>query len=239
MSPIRIVTASAFISIILFVSGSATGTAAAQNAADGVSGKPLQLTKIAGQPQQAKKPHARSLAKSSAKSRLAAKSRAKTPSTVAEAADQPAPALTAEQVSSATIWPAANALPPTSSTGSEPAPAWPATAQAATELVVAGQSVQVVPPDKVNELDLAAKAEAAMTGDALPEGEPATVSLEHDMDGLEPKADSLTSASAQQPTNELGSTSWILQVLAALGGAATAASLAWFLIGSTPQRMYG
>ena len=42
----------------------------------------------------------------------------------------------------------------------------------------------------------------------------------------------------QQP-NEVGSTSWILQVLAALGGAVTAGTVAWFLIGGTPQRTYG
>ena len=38
---------------------------------------------------------------------------------------------------------------------------------------------------------------------------------------------------------EVGSTSWILQVMAALGGAVAAGSVAWFLIGAAPQRTYG
>ena len=42
-----------------------------------------------------------------------------------------------------------------------------------------------------------------------------------------------------QQGSDVGSTSWIMQVLAALGGAVAAGSVAWFLIGSTPQRTYG
>ena len=37
----------------------------------------------------------------------------------------------------------------------------------------------------------------------------------------------------------MGSASWIAQVLAALGGAVAAGTVAWFLIGGGPQRMYG
>jgi hypothetical protein len=46
-------------------------------------------------------------------------------------------------------------------------------------------------------------------------------------------------ATAQPQGGEVGSTSWILQVMAALGGAVAAGSVAWFLIGAAPQRTYG
>ena len=235
MLRIGIVTASAFVSINLFVSASAT----AQTAAGSASGNPLQLMRVAEQPQQTKKSHARSLAKSSAKSRLTARNRTKTHGTVANAADQGAPAPASEQTSTATIWPVVNTLSPTALAATAP-PAWPAPDQAATEMVVGGQTVHVVSADDVNELDLAAKAETAMPSDAaLPAGAPATTSLARETDELGPKADLLKAADVEQSGAPVGSASWILQVLAALGGAATAASLAWFMIGATPQRTYG
>ena len=46
-------------------------------------------------------------------------------------------------------------------------------------------------------------------------------------------------AAAHEDKNPVGSASWIAQVLAALGGAIAAGSVAWFLIGASPQRMYG
>jgi hypothetical protein len=51
-------------------------------------------------------------------------------------------------------------------------------------------------------------------------------------------ASAAENASAQE-TSAVGSASWIAQVLAALGGAIAAGAVAWFLIGSGPQRMYG
>jgi hypothetical protein len=35
-----------------------------------------------------------------------------------------------------------------------------------------------------------------------------------------------------------GTSAWVAQLLAAIGGAMAAASVAWFLIGSAPQRTY-
>jgi len=236
MLRIGIVTASAFVSINLFVSASAT----AQTAAGSASGNPLQLMRVAEQPQQTKKPHARSLAKSSAKSRLTERNRTKTHSTVVDAADQGAPAPASEQTSTATIWPVVNALSPTALAATAPLPAWPAHDQAPGEMIVGGQTVQVVSADDVNQLDLAAGGGTAMPSEAaLPAGAPATTSLAPETDELGPKADSLKAADVEQSGAPVGSASWILQVLAALGGAATAASLAWFMIGATPQRTYG
>jgi hypothetical protein len=46
-------------------------------------------------------------------------------------------------------------------------------------------------------------------------------------------------AAAHEDENQVGSASWIAQVLAALGGAIAAGSVAWFWIGASPRRMYG
>ncbi len=116
------------------------------------------------------------------------------------------------------IWPglgtaapseAAAAPPPaqTASQLSEPTPS---------ELVVGGRTVQVVSPNRVNAIDLAA--DAADTAH--------TVST-------------AVAAQARKDGSPIGSGSWIAQVLAARGGAVAAGAVAWFLIGSTPQRMYG
>ena len=53
------------------------------------------------------------------------------------------------------------------------------------------------------------------------------------------KPDATSAMVAQAQRADVSSTSWFLQVMAALGGAAAAGSVAWFLIGSAPQRMYG
>jgi hypothetical protein len=59
-------------------------------------------------------------------------------------------------------------------------------------------------------------------------------------DAAEPeRAPDAVAAFVAQPRNEVGSTSWILQVMAALGGAVAAGSVAWFLTGSAPQRTFG
>jgi len=50
--------------------------------------------------------------------------------------------------------------------------------------------------------------------------------------------DSAQNTSAQD-TSAVGSASWIAQVLAALGGAIAAGTVAWFLIGAGPVRTYG
>jgi hypothetical protein len=101
------------------------------------------------------------------------------------------------------------------------------------EFVVGGQEVRVASPDDVNEIDLAANnATASPSAPAADSGE------------VSPKADSVSVAVAQQRQvsqehSPIGSPSWIMQVVAALGGAVAAGSVAWFLIGSAPQRTYG
>ena len=44
-------------------------------------------------------------------------------------------------------------------------------------------------------------------------------------------------AEVAPPKSSIGSASWIMQIMAALGGAAAAGSAAWFLIGSASPRI--
>jgi hypothetical protein len=219
----------------LLLTGIAASGAAAQTAPDETAGKPLQLLRVAAHPAKAKtKSHARLLAHSIArKSRSHRSVAARTPPNV------PAQAATAPTPDS--VWPAANPLAPTDVAAIVPAaqPALAAENPGPSELVVAGQTVQVAAPDHVNEIDLAASDGAAQAGTTAPSGATANAQAMANLDEASSKSDSLTTASAQPRTSLVGSASWIAQVLAALGGAVAAGTVAWFLIGSTPQRTYG
>jgi hypothetical protein len=94
-------------------------------------------------------------------------------------------------------------------------------------VVVGGETVQITSPDQINEIDLAADNDANKA--AAPS----------DHADATPVAQGVFAAPAQKEPSPVGSASWIAQVLAALGGAATAGTVAWFLIGGGPQRMYG
>jgi hypothetical protein len=100
------------------------------------------------------------------------------------------------------------------------------------EIVVAGQTVTVASPDDLNEIDLAANDETQAGSGAGAAGASTDAAVKQ-------KSDFVMAASAQTPRGEVGSTAWFMQILAALGGAVAAGSMAWFLIGSTPQRTYG
>jgi hypothetical protein len=250
MQRIRIVTAGAFLSAMLFVSGLAGGSALAQTAA---AGKPLELLKIEHSAP-AGRLHARSAVKSAARSshktRLAAKTRTKQHHFAARTKRPHAPVLTAETTAPADIPQPVNPGPQaeTAAAVPTPLPASTLTAQTPSEVVVAGQTVQVTSPNEVNSMDLAASDHAAndhagddhvaQTTDAAPSIASAAPPPPEAADA-QSKAGSLTAAAAEPHQSKVGSTSWLLQVMAALGGAVTAGSLAWFLIGSTPQRTYG
>jgi hypothetical protein len=96
-------------------------------------------------------------------------------------------------------------------------------------VTIEGQTVQVEPPDQINELDLAA-------GDT--KVTPATAAPSDRADAV-PAAQTALAAPMHRDSNPVGSASWIAQVLAALGGAVAAGGVAWFLIGSGPVRIYG
>ena len=174
------------------------------------------------------------------------------------AAKPAAPLLTPAAPLSASL--SAPAAP--AATAATPSPAPPTTGA----LVIGGQAVQVLSPDEANELDLAANApsasaaapasdtpapasgsaplynlaapnpaaasEAAPAGNAAPTGSvppAATAALAAEMESAK--------AEVARPKSSIGSASWIMQIMAALGGAVAAGSAAWFLIGSASPRI--
>jgi len=97
---------------------------------------------------------------------------------------------------------------------------------APSEIVVGGQTVQIASPGQANAIDLAAD-EARDAPAPVTEGDPA---------GAAPASPTVLAAHADLSASR---GAWIAQVLAALGGAVTAAAVAWFLISSGPVRTYG
>ena len=221
MLRIRIATAGIFLLALTLMTG---GGAAAQSA----PGKPIQLLQILAKPDKAK-PHAARLSKASRKTHVAlAKARAEHP---AEAAPPATSAAPDNALSAGTG--AANS--PEIATAAPATPAAPAAAVAAqsaepvpSELVVGGHTVQIVSPDEANDIDLAADLSAATV---------ATTGT--DVGKAERAHAAMLVASSRDDASPVGNASWIAQVLAALGGAVAAGSVAWFLIGSAPQRTYG
>jgi hypothetical protein len=129
------------------------------------------------------------------------------------------------------VWPVADAATPAESAPAAPAESAPSDATTPSTVVVGGQTVQVVAPDEINQIDLAADDETPTAAarfeapDAAPAAQTVFAAPVHE-DG----------SHSQSP---VGSASWFAQVLAALGGAFTAGTVAWFLIGSGPVRTYG
>ncbi len=202
------------------------GCAAAQSTTGATPGKPISLLQVVQKPARVKtKPHAKFVKRSIAKKRgvvavRAGKSTHRRP--LAQAAAAPTniwPALEPDAV------PVVQAVPVVATdpvSQPQPAPSEPDLK----ELVVDGRTVQVDSPTDVNAMDLAAdKPSAAATKNDSADGTPAAQPAAH--------------ATAVQSKSPVGSASWIAQVMAALGGAVAAGSIAWFLIGSAPHRMYG
>jgi hypothetical protein len=223
MLSIRIVAAGALVSVMT------VGGAMAQTTTG--TGKPIELLQVVTQPDKTKlKSHAKRTIKIKTATKrtgkrhsLAARQR---PIHVAEAVKAAAPAA-----APATVWPDLTpAAAPANLASAEPAPqpAPAATASTPSELVVGGQTVHVVSPDDANEIDRADAQNA-----------PSAAATQSGIAVAEPASDTATIARAQAETSHVGSASWIAQVLAALGGAIAAGSIAWFLMGSAPQRTYG
>ncbi len=92
-------------------------------------------------------------------------------------------------------------------------------------ITVDGQVVQVAPPDEINELDLAADNHKETVHAVEPAAE-----------NTAPVPQAMLASSPPENTRAVGTASWILQILAALGGAVATGAVAWFLIGSAPAR---
>ena len=116
----------------------------------------------------------------------------------------------------------------------------PVAASVPSELVVDGQTIRVASAAEANEIDLAANDASVAASDASLVTTTARDAAMTEMTEPAAKSDSISATVSSQAQNaEIGSTSWFLQAMAALGGAVAAGSVAWFLIGSAPQRMYG
>ncbi len=230
MLSIRVVAAGA---ALMLLSGLMAGGAVAQTATDQTPGKPLQLLQWSQTTAQSSEPKARPRAKIA--------ERKITHTATAVAKHRLSPAETAAAMPQATVWAPLNAVESDSTTIAATAEPVPQAASAPaspirSELVVAGQTVRIASPDQVNELDLAAQDSKAAATDTMPAAAVAPVPATNDVQTPAPKSDSFA---GQASSSQVGSTSWIAKVLAALGGAVAAGSAAWFLIGATPQRTYG
>lgn len=228
-----------------------TNSAAAQTATDTEPGKPLALLAGLRPPhehkahQNAAGVHASVVSKTSKKTaarklpagtKLASKEHRRI---AAEPAVEPA-AGAAARADDAPATPATNTFasvwPVDSAAASDTAS--PTASSATTDdglqmsaVVVDGQTVQVASPDQVNAIDLAADDTTAAKA-------PAPI----DRTGAAPAAARAVFAAAvhkDETASPVGSASWFAQVLAALGGAVAAGTVAWFLIRGGPQRMYG
>ena len=226
MPSIRVIVGGAI--VCLFVCGLFGGQAAAQTASTEPVGKPIQLLQLTHPGKPEAKPHERSAAKHTSKSHLAAKKPASPKLASKESTSNGAPHVTAAVAAAA----APQAPPaPTSET------AWPAAARASvaesvaavpTTLQIDGQTVRVASPDDANEIDL------AIEQGALPAAAPAVKAANTETTTPADKPDSAAAAVSQTPSSKVGSASWLMQVMAALGAAVAAGSGAWFLIGSAP-----
>ena len=132
----------------------------------------------------------------------------------------------------ADVWPAAEPIATARLAAAETERLGPAnTAESApNELVVGGQAIQVVSPDDANEIDLAAD-----TPEVPPSKRPRS-DLTEWLPAAKTSAEPAVTVRAHDA--DPASTSACAQLLAAGGGAMAAASVAWFLIGSAPQRGY-
>jgi hypothetical protein len=209
---------------------------------------------------------ARFVKRTSAKRRIvkrtSAKTHARTHRALAARRSRHLPTQTATAAAAASIWPAAETAPPAAVAAPAPAPApQPASAFAEpepSELVVGGETVQVASPDDINALDLAADDQDAAAANAAKTATPSDVAKPPPAAqamaakpaaqaakpaaqamAAKPAAQAMVAKPAASDASPIGSASWITQVLAALGGALAAGSVAWLLIGSGPQRTYG
>lgn len=214
MPALRIATAGAVLLVLT------AGTTIAQPTGTATS-KPISILKILAPTDNTKikAAHGHRAGAPTWKTRAAEHQRAKHLLAVA-----PAAALRAD------IWGDAEATGATQVASDEPEQQGTAAAETGpTALVVGGRPIQVVSPDDANEIDLAADAPEV----------PATKGPRSDVaEATQPaQVETVAVAQAHEPS-PAGTSAWVAQLLAAIGGAVAAASVAWFLIGSAPQRTY-
>lgn len=147
-------------------------------------------------------------------------------------AEEP-PAQTAANLEPTRDWPAADATSPPDISAA-PGPAIPPSNLDPNPSGTVADGPTVQADAQVNSLDLAAQRDA-----------PPPVPVATSNDGITatptpaPISQTALAAPAHRQADSTGSASWMAQVLAALGGAAAAGAVAWFLIGGGPVRTYG
>jgi hypothetical protein len=220
MPSIRIVSASMVAAVVVALAMS--GVSARAVTSD-PSEKPLPLLAGLNPPHHAKAVHVK---------KFAAKHDKKQIRLVATRAPRP---NTQTDAPPADAWPVPLALVPAdTATAAPPETSTPDNAPAPSDVLVGGQTVQIAVPDQVNEIDLASRDNSPATTTFPPGDQAATTPAVRTVLATPTShADTVQNAGAV-----VGSASWIAQVLAALGGAAAAGAVAWFLIGSGPVRLY-
>jgi len=223
MPRIRVVSLAAVVALAVAV---AAAGANAQTATNDQAGKPLALLAGLKPPQQTKASvHAKAGSKKPvkvAKRNITEKHRA---AAAAQTPETPAPANPVPE----NVWPRPDQTTPANTAAAEQAAAPAADDPPLSAIVVNGQTVQIASPDDVNDIDLAADDRNAA---------PAAAARSDRVD-MAPEATPVVATATRDDASPVGSASWVAQVFAALGGAIAAGSVAWFLIGSGPQRMYG
>ena len=97
-------------------------------------------------------------------------------------------------------------------------------------------NAKAVSPDDANEIDLAANEQGAPASDALLAAATAVKATNTETTASADKPASGAAVVSQTPSGNVDGTSWLLQVMAALGTAVAIGAGAWFLIGSAPLR---
>jgi hypothetical protein len=255
MRRFRVLVGSAAVCGCLFASGLFTGDAAAQSAEP--VGGPLQLLKLMHSGKSEARPHVKlakpataksapdRAAKSSTKTRVASRKKPRPYFAVAERkrrqvesalqAAAPPPSDNASPAAPTAMTADAATLAPVQQMPAAPQIVAP-TAGTPSQLVIDGQTVQVASADEVNEIDLAASdasvANAASRGPKLASNTPPSAVTESAA-----KSEPTSAELVEAQTPEISTASWILQILAALGGAIAAGTVAWFLMRSAPPRV--
>jgi hypothetical protein len=233
---LRIRNAAAGAVLVIAIASSANGSATAQTATMSAPGRPLPLLQIGHQAAAAT--HVRTPPRLT--KRRFAKTHRKTHRNLLARNSRSERVQTATEEMAATAPPAPDATRPAPRTAAVPQsasvfPDPPGTFS--NRLVVGGQTVQVAAPNDVNALDLAA-GDAGQTADATsPVKDAAPPADTQTRPVVRAMIASPAPAELAEPSS-VGSVSWIAQVLAALGGAIAAGTVAWFLIGPAPLRRY-
>jgi hypothetical protein len=255
MRRFRVFVRSAAVCGCLFASGLFTGGAAAQSAEP--VGGPLQLLKLMHPGKSEAIPHVK-LAKPATAKPVTERSAKSSTKTRVASRKKPRPYFAVAERKRRQVESALQAAAPPASDNASPAAPTAMTADAATlapvqqmpaapqivaptagtpsQLVIDGQTVQVASADEVNEIDLAASdasvANAASRGPKLASNTPPSAVTESAA-----KSEPTSAELVEAQTPEISTASWILQILAALGGAIAAGTVAWFLMRSAPPRV--